>query len=443
MNNPINFIIFRFSLIVIELAIFVLLFLITLKKKKYWIIGIISTFLIVLGITIGLSFLAGNLYSNLYYDRTAISLIGALLQLLILILLGIGFYFCFDISLYELGSVISLGYATRWIIFCIYSLTLNFANPELILVRINQQNLINGLIYLAFYIPYIILTIYMIRRFRKNDFTLELPAFVAIIVVILLNTILISFAETSSDEHLLEYSFVLIANIINLTLIIAINLFTQVEIQLKLENDVINSMLLKQTEQYKFNKANAEMLHVKAHDLKHQIAILRKGGEEAEALLNELESVVYGYESTIITDNAVLNVIISEKWQYCVKHKIKMTCNVDPKAFSNLEAVHLYSLLGNILDNAIEAVMGIKEKEKRIISLNISYVHGVSLLHCYNYHNGNVHLENGLSLTNKEDKYLHGFGVKSIKNIVSQYNGEISFEADDSIFHVRISVIDN
>ena len=147
---------------------------------------------------------------------------------------------------------------------------------------------------------------------------------------------------------ILEYSFVLIANIINLALIIAINFFTQRQMQLRLENDVVNSMLVKQTEQYKFNKANADMLHVKTHDLKHQVAILRKGGPEAEALLNELESVVYGYESTIITDNPVLNVIISEKWQYCVKHKIKMTCNVDPKAFSNLEPVHLYSLLGRM-----------------------------------------------------------------------------------------------
>ena len=441
MNDPIIFVVFRTSLIAIELAIFSLLFLTTMKKKKHWIIGVISTVIIVGGIVVGVSFATGYLYSYTRYDRNVTSIFGALLQLLILLLLGFGFYFCFDVSLYELGSVISLAYATRWVIFCLYSLIFNFANPELILVRFNQQTPLNIIIYLAVYIPYIVFTAFMIRRFKKIQYTLELPAFIAIIVVILLNTFLISFAESSSDEHLLEYSFVLIANIINLALIIAINFFTQRQMQLRLENDVVNSMLVKQTEQYKFNKANADMLHVKAHDLKHQVAILRKGGPEAEALLNELESVVYGYESTIITDNPVLNVIISEKWQYCVKHKIKMTCNVDPKAFSNLEPVHLYSLLGNILDNAIEAVMNIKDKEKRIIFLNISYHRGVSLLHCYNYYNGEVLLEDGLPLTDKEDKNVHGFGVKSIKNIVNQYNGEVSFDVDKNIFNLKISII--
>ncbi len=442
MNNPISFIVFRFSLIVIELAIFILLFLSTMKKKKYWILRIIATVILVNGIVVGLSFAVGTLSSSIGYDRNLTPVYGALMQLLILALLSGGFYFCFDVSLYELGSAVSLGYATRWIIFCLYSLVLNFVNPELILVRINQQTVVNILIYLAFYLPFIVLTAFMVRR-HNREYTLELPAFITIFVVILLNTFLISFAETSSDEHLLEYSFVLIANIINLSLIVAINFFTQKQMQLRLENDVVSSMLVKQTEQYKFNKANAEMLHVKAHDLKHQVMILRKGGKEAEDLLNELESVVYGYESTIITDNPVLNIIISEKWQYCVKHKIKMTCNVDPKAFSNVEPIHLYSLLGNILDNAIEAVMNIKEKEKRIISLNITYNHGVSLLHCYNYYHGEVMMEDGLPLTDKKEKNIHGFGVKSIKNIVKQYNGEVSFDVDKDIFNLRISIINN
>ncbi len=443
MSDPFSFIIFRFSLIVVELAIFVFLFLLTMKKRKYWIVKSILVVLVVEGIIVGACAGINQLYTATKYDRNITSIFGALIQLVILLLLAIGFYFCFDVSLYELGSAVSLGYAVRWIIFCLYSLIFNFANPDLILMRINQQTPLNISIYVLIYVSYIALTCFMIIKNKKGQFTLELPAFITIIIIILLNTFLISFAESSSQDHLLEYSFVLIANIINLALIIAINFFTQRQMQLRLENDVINSMLVKQTEQYKFNKANAEMLHVKAHDLKHQVAILRKGGKEAEDLLNELESVVYNYESTIVTDNAVLNVIISEKWQYCIKHKIKMTCNVDPKAFSNLENAHLYSLLGNILDNAIEAVMKFKEKEKRIISLNISYNRGVSMLQCYNYFNGKVTFQDGLPLTDKGEKSVHGFGVKSIKNIVDYYNGEINFDIDKDIFNLRISIVNN
>ena len=164
--------------------------------------------------------------------------------------------------------------------------------------------------------------------------------------------------------------------------------------------------------------------------------------KEAEKLLNELESVVYGYESTIITDNPVLNIIISEKWQYCLKHKIKMTCNVNPKALSNIENIHLYALLGNILDNAIDAVMKIKEKEKRIIALNITYNHKMSIIRCYNYYNDQIMMVDNLPMTKKEDTSSHGFGVKSIKSIVEHYGGNVSFDIGKDIFNIIITILD-
>lgn len=366
MNNVLHFIIFRFTLIVIEIAIFDFFFFLTMKKRKNWIFKSILTVLVTSGIIIGLCFLVNYFYQLSNYDKNIVSLTGAFMHIIILLLLGAGFYFCFDVSLYELGSIISLGYATRWILFCLYSFVFNLIDPSLILLRINQQTPLNFVTYFTINIAYMVFTFFaIIKGKKKMDYYLELPAFIIAAIVIVLNTFLLSFAEAISSDHLLEYSFVLLSNIITVSLIIVVNFYTQKQIKLTLENELVNSMLVKQAEQYKFNKANAEMMHVKAHDLKHQVAILRKGGPEAEKILSELESVVSSYDSVILTDNNVINVILSEKWQYCVKHKIKMTCNVDPKALENMETTHLYTMLGNILDNAIEAVMKIKDKEKR------------------------------------------------------------------------------
>ena len=441
MSDPLHFIIFRFCLITAEVAIFDLLFLFTMKKRKNWLWAILTTILSTFGIVVGLCFLCNSIFSSNNYDKYIVAGAFAVMQLLIIVLLGAGFYFAFKISIYELGSIISLAYATRWILFCLYSFILNIADPSLILLRINQQTPLNFVIYFLTMGLYMGLACFgIIKNKKKHRYYLELPAFIIAVVVIVLNTILISFAESMSENNLLEYSFVLISNIFTVVLIIVVNFYTQRQIKLRLENELVNSMLNRQAEQYKFTKANAELLHVKAHDLKHQVAILRKGGPEAEKILDELDSVVSEYESVILTDNNVINVILSEKWQYCVKHKIKMSCNVDPKALENMETVHLYTMLGNILDNAIEAVMKIKEKEKRIISLNISYNHGLSIVQCHNYFNGKIEMDNENFLTSKDDSTSHGYGIKSIKSIVNQYGGEFDFSIDQEIFNLIITI---
>ena len=442
MNENTAFIIFRFALIAVELAVFLFLFLCTAKKRKLWALRSLLLLAVVLGIVTGLCFAIANLYSAVHYDRVIVSLVGAAMQLLILLLLGGGLFLCFDVKFYELASLVSLGYASRWILFSLYSLLFNFINPNLFLIRIHQQTPLNIAIYAAIYTVYIGVSAFLIYRRKDEKYTLKLPSFIAAVIIILLNTFLLSFAETNSEEHLLEYSYVLISNVISLSLIIAINFFTTREERLAVENKLINSMLVQQTQQYKFDKANSEMLHVKAHDLKHQVAVLRKGGPEAERLLDELDSVVYGYESVVLTDNPVINVTLSEKWQYCIKHKIKMTCSVDPKALQKMDNIHLYSMLGNILDNAIEAVMQIKDKEKRLISLSIAYNRGASLLRCYNYYEGSLKMEGGLPKTTKGDASTHGYGMKSIKNIVDLYDGELSIAAENGIFDLRITLFD-
>ena len=75
--------------------------------------------------------------------------------------------------------------------------------------------------------------------------------------------------------------------------------------ELKLENQLSEVMLGNQEKQFKFSKANSELLHIKAHDLKHQIAALRKGGDKAEKVLSDLEGTIQNYESVIITENTV------------------------------------------------------------------------------------------------------------------------------------------
>ena len=97
----------------------------------------------------------------------------------------------------------------------------------------------------------------------------------------------------------------------------------------------------------------------------------------------------------------------------------------------------IYSLFGNMLDNAIQTVIQL-EQDKRVIGVTIRAEGELLSINSHNYYSGNVHMEHGLPVTSKEDKKYHGFGVKSMVMIVEKYGGSISFDARDQIFNLNI-----
>lgn len=53
-------------------------------------------------------------------------------------------------------------------------------------------------------------------------------------------------------------------------------------------------------------------------------------------------------------------------------------------------------------------------------------------------------MKNGKIQTSKEDKAYHGYGLKSMKNIVKKYNGIMKISTEDDIFRLTMTfTIDN
>lgn len=181
------------------------------------------------------------------------------------------------------------------------------------------------------------------------------------------------------------------------------------------------------------------MLSVRAHDLKHQVAVLRAGGEEAEKLLSELEELTGAYDYVTNMQHNAINTVIAEKWLYCRAHDIKLSRMVDPHAIDFMENIDVYSLIGNMLDNCVEAVMNIADKDKRVISVTVGERSGVVSLSTNNYYLGEIIMSEGLPVTTKTDKSNHGFGLRSIRSIVEKYDGNIQIKTDGNIFILCIT----
>ena len=95
------------------------------------------------------------------------------------------------------------------------------------------------------------------------------------------------------------------------------------------------------------------------------------------------------------------------------------------------------SLFGNALDNAIEKELT-ENTERRFISLSVKEENGFIYIHIDNYCSSQIEFEDGFPKTTKKDTRYHGFGTKSISNIVNKYSGELIMSVDDERFNLDI-----
>ncbi len=209
--------------------------------------------------------------------------------------------------------------------------------------------------------------------------------------------------------------------------------------QLEDEKETLKSLLELQAKQTESSKKEQEILNMKFHDMKHQIAILKgMSGNEKDESLKELEKIMDFYGDYAKTGNETLDIILTQKSLLCTNQDIVFTYVIEGKAFSFMSASDLSSLFGNIIDNAIEAVLKL-DGDYRLIKISAHEKNGFLSLVEENYVDGDVKFsKGGLPISTKENQIYHGFGSKSIKYIATKYNGTYSFEQKGNKFKVSL-----
>lgn len=189
-------------------------------------------------------------------------------------------------------------------------------------------------------------------------------------------------------------------------------------------------------QQYDITKKNMEMFDIKMHDVKHMLLGMRNILTPEQ--IAEIEKVVTIYDSTVKSGNEVLDVIFTEKSLQCEQKGIAFERIVDGSLLRFMHVSDVYSLFGNAIDNAIEAVSKVDKREKRTVSLMVRESRGMVYIGLENGYTGTIRFEDGLPVTTKHDKQFHGFGTKSMRNVVEKYGGTMVINASDNIFRLNI-----
>lgn len=183
------------------------------------------------------------------------------------------------------------------------------------------------------------------------------------------------------------------------------------------------------------------------HDIKqHCISLLAMLEEEkytmAKKYLSDLVTGSKDYKTSVCnTENLVVDAIINTKYSLMKLMGIDCEVNIHIPTELPFSNVDISILLGNSIDNAIEATDKV-EKDKNV-KIYMVYDKNILLITITNPFVGTLIKDSqGIIKTNKKDKDNHGFGLESIRKIVQKYHGSVVLEDTDNLFVLKIMLVD-
>ena len=212
------------------------------------------------------------------------------------------------------------------------------------------------------------------------------------------------------------------------------------EMNAQKELNSINSVLKEQYDKYRGYQSGFDMINIKYHDLKHQIAGLRAEmtEEKREEWISRMEEELENFKPEMQTGNTVLDTLIAGKQLECRKVGIKLTCVADGALLDFIHVADLCSIFGNAMDNAIEATSFVHDEKKRLIHMSVSSQRNFVLIRFANYIEETPEINDNFPQTTKQDKQNHGFGIKSINYTVKKYKGHAQYELKENWFELSI-----
>lgn len=204
-----------------------------------------------------------------------------------------------------------------------------------------------------------------------------------------------------------------------------------------LERELLEQIREQDRKQYARFRDNVDYINTKSHDLKHYLELLERGQALPERELRQVSESLQKLDSETDSGNETLDLILTDRRLACERQGIELIFQTDGTRLEELDVIDTYSVFCNILDNAIEYA-GKLPKEKRRIRLGLRTIRSMVFIHQENYLEEELEIKDGLPATTQEDELLHGFGLKSVRDIVRKRGGELFVRAESGRFELDI-----
>lgn len=185
-----------------------------------------------------------------------------------------------------------------------------------------------------------------------------------------------------------------------------------------------------------------EFLRQFQHDLKNRLQVLneiaRRGNMvELEDYLWEIEGKYKEQELFSNTGNLIIDSIINCKLQDAAEKGIQVEASIALPTALEVKTDDMVVILGNLLDNAIEACMGIEEESQRFIRIYIDVLQGQLYLYVLNATAG-ILKRWGNSYLSTKDSREHGYGLMRMDRVVEKYHGYLDRQDEEGVFATEV-----
>ncbi len=290
--------------------------------------------------------------------------------------------------------------------------------------------------------------ILIVKRVINLSIDIKIPKMftVAIVLVLLTSVILLTMVFRQNDVN---YVFSMISlSCVLISSFIIVYLYDSIA---RLFDERTKSELIKRERTYYHNQSqllqkNYGDLRKFRHDLNNKIIVIKQLLEKNKIEdLNEYISGLSGKlektDTYCQSGNVAVDSIVNYKLSFAHEKGIDIRTDISIPPDIIIENDDIVIIIGNLLDNAIEAAG--KTSEKGYISFQLKLNKNSIYINVENSHSNNFNKEKGKLITTKEDKKMHGIGLKSVETVVEKYEGVMDISYNDVKFDVTIIIYNN
>lgn len=176
------------------------------------------------------------------------------------------------------------------------------------------------------------------------------------------------------------------------------------------------------------------------HDYKHHIQTMKahlmlEQYQELDDYLSELDTDLTKVDTVLRTGNVRIDAVLNSKLAVAKEKGIRVKAKAIVPDQLKVKEVDLCVIVGNLLDNAMEACAGTTE-EKQFIRIYMEALKGQLYIYASNSMADHINKVGGQYLSTKSGN--HGFGLMRIDRVVKKYNGYINRQHEEGVFATEI-----
>lgn len=293
-------------------------------------------------------------------------------------------------------------------------------------------------------VMYLWMSAALTRILTKKVRELPLKYWISILLTPIISIVILYGMTIPILEH--EGSDVVIIYVISMIGIIYINIamfnfFDGYSKQIKLS--FMETVAEREAENYRALKMSYQEMKKLKHDFKNELDTLNELISErkydiAEAHISELSSFIDKSAAVCYTGNEAVDSLINIKIQTAKQYDIRVIIKIKIQTSLNANSMELCRIIGNALDNAIEACCKIMDsKVQRFICISIKEIDENMLIEISNTAED---VDTADLSTTKPQQSMHGYGIHSIRSSAKRLGGTLHFKYDSGVFVMKLLI---